>query len=239
MKTIFMNTLNSKTNKSNRFVYQFTDQLNLKNPNKNIVLANLSVYYTWKNIQSEYNNNQFKTSAPTWNDEFDLLDGSYSVFNIQDCFDYIIKKHETITDTDNPPVEIDVTEIKNRIAFKIKTGYKLELLSEETMQLLGSSKNVIGKYKNGELVPKLETVEVILVHCNSVNNNYQQASKGLFTFVPNKQFGKLITIAPYSPTMLKTTNAEFSFIEIWFTDLNNRPLEIEDNVNIALIIGTT
>ena len=163
----------------------------------------------------EYNNNnKFKISAPTWNDEFNLPDGSYSVFDIQDCFEYIIKKHETITDTDNPPVETDVNEIKNRIVFKIKTGYKLELLTEETMQLLGSSKKVIDKNKNGELAPKLETLEVVLVHCNLVNNNYQRASKVLFTFEPNKQFDQLITITPHSPTVLKTTNADFSFIEI-------------------------
>ena len=117
METIFMNTLNSKRNKPNRFVYQFTDKLNLKNPNKNIALANLSIYYTWKNIKSEYKNNKLKISPPTWNDEFNLLDGSYSVFDIQDCFEHIIKKHETITDTDNPFVEIDVNQIKNRIAF--------------------------------------------------------------------------------------------------------------------------
>ena len=105
------------------------------------------------------------------------------------------------------------------------------------MQLLASSKKVIDKIKNGELVPRLETVEIVLVHCNLVNNNYQQASKVLFTFVSNKQFAQLTTIRPNSPTMLKTTNAEFSFIEIWFTDQNNRPLEIKDNVNITLIIG--
>ena len=91
--------------------------------------------------------------------------------------------------------------------------------------------------KDGEMVPRLETVEVVLVNCNLVSNNYQQASKVLLTFAPNKQFGQLITITPHSPTMLKTTNAEFSFIEILFTDQHNRPLEIEDNLNIALIIG--
>ena len=91
-----MNTLNSKTNKPNRFLYQFTHKLNLKNPNKNIALANLSIYYTWKNIKSEYNNNKFKISAPTWNDEFNLPDGSYSVFDIQDCFEYIIKKQKPL-----------------------------------------------------------------------------------------------------------------------------------------------
>ena len=106
------------------------------------------------------------------------------------------------------------------------------------MQLLGSLKKVIDKSKDGEITPRLETVEVILVHCNLVNNNYQQACKVLFTFVVlNKQFGQLITIKPHSQTMLKTTNAEFIFIEIWFTDQNNRPVEIEDNVNITLIIG--
>ena len=164
-----------------------------------------------------------------------MFDGPYSVSDIQDYFEYIIKKHETIAD--NPPEKIYVNKIKNRIAFKIKTGYKLELLSEETMQLLGSSKRDIDKNKDGEIVPILETVQVVLVHCNLVNNNYQQASKMLFAFVPNKQFGQLIIITPHSLTMLKTTNAEFSFIEIWFTDQNNRPLQIEANVNITLIIG--
>ena len=135
-------------------------------------------------------------------------------------------------------IQIYVNEIKNRIVFKIKTVYKLELLTEEAMQLLGSSKKVIDKNKDGEIVPRLEPVEVVLVHCNLVNNSYQQASKVLFIFVPNKQFGQLITITPHSLTMLKTTNAEFSFIEIWFTDQNNRLLEVEDNVNITLLIGT-
>ena len=109
------------------------------------------------------------------------------------------------------------------------------MLSLETMKLLGSTKEDVDKDKNGEDVPKLESVEVVLVHCNLVNNSYQQASKVLFTFVPNKQFGQLITISPHSLTMLKTTNSEFPFIQVWFTDQNNRPLE--DSVNITLIIG--
>ena len=227
--------MKSKTNESNRFFYQFTDKLNLKNPNKNIALANFSIYYTWRNIKSKCNNNKFKIHAPTWNDEFNLPNGSYSVSDIQDYFEYIIKKHETIAD--NPSVQIYANKIKNRIVFKIKTGYKPELLTEKTMQLLGSSKKVIDKNKDGGIVPKLEAVKVVLVHCNLLNNSHQQASKVLFSFVPNKQFVQLITIPPHSPTMLKTTNAEFSFIEIWFADQNIRSLEIEDNVNITLIIG--
>ena len=232
-----MNTENSKTNEPHRFRLSLADKLNLKNPNKNIALGNLSICYTWKNIKSAYNNNRFKIFPPTWNDTFDLPDVSYSIADIQDYFEFIIKKHETLTE--NPPVQIHPNKIKNRIVFKINMGYKLELLSPETMKLLGSTKKDVDQDKDGEDVPKLESVEVVLVHCNLVNNNYQQASKVLFTFVPNKQFGQLINISPRSLTMLGTTNTEFSFIEVCFTDQNSEPLEIEDNVNLALIIGLT
>ena len=200
-----------------------------------MALANLSIYYTWKNIKSAYNNNKFKISAPTWNDEFDLPDGSYSIADIQDYLKFIIKKRKTLTE--NPPVQSYLNKIKNRIVFKVKTGYKLELLSPETMKLLGITTKDVGQDKGGEDVPKLESADVVLVHCNLVNNNYQQAQKVLFTFVPNKQFGQLIKISPHSLTMLSTTNTEFSSIEVWFTDRNSEPLEIEDNVNVTLIIG--
>ena len=105
------------------------------------------------------------------------------------------------------------------------------------MKLLGSTKKDVDQDKDGEDVPKLESVEVVLVHCNLVNNNYQQASKVLFTFVSSKQFGQLINILPHSLTMLSTTNAEFSSIKVWFTDQNSEPLEIEHNVDMTLIIG--
>ena len=91
MEAIFMNTENSKTNGPHMFKLDLTDKLNLKHPNKNMTLANLSIYYTWKNIKSEYKSNKFKISAPTWNDTFDLPDGSYSISDIQDYFEFIIK----------------------------------------------------------------------------------------------------------------------------------------------------
>ena len=174
----------------------------------------MSIWYTWKNIKSAYSNNKFNISAPTWNDTSFFPDSSYSIEDIQDYFEFIIKKHETLTE--NPPVQIYPNKIKNRIVFKIKTGYKLELLSSETMKLLGSIKKDV---EHGEDVPKLESVEVVLVRCNLVNRNYQQASKVSFTFVPNKQFGQLINIASHSLTMLSTKNTEFSFIEVWFNNL--------------------
>ena len=133
-----MNTENSKTNEPHRFRLSLADKVNLKDPSKNMALANLSIYYTWKNIKSAYSNNKFKISAPTWNDEFDLPDGSYSIADIQDYFEFIIKKHDTLAEI--PPVQMYPNKIKNRIIFKVKTGQKLELLSSEMMKLLGSTK---------------------------------------------------------------------------------------------------
>ena len=166
METIFMNTKNSKTNEPHRFKLDLTDKLNLKNPNKNMALANLSMYYTWKNIKTEYNNNKFKISASTWNETFDLPDGSCSIADIQDYIEFIIKKYETLTE--NPSIQIYANKIKNRIIFKIKNGYKLELLIPETMKLLGNTKKVVDKDKNGENLPKLEIVKIVLVHCNLI-----------------------------------------------------------------------
>ena len=117
IETIFMNTENSKTNEPHRFKLDLTDKLNLKNPNKNMALANLSIYYTWKNIKSEYNNNKFKISAPAWNDTFNLPDGSYSIADIQDYFEFIIKKHEILPE--NPPIKIYPNKIKNRVVNRI------------------------------------------------------------------------------------------------------------------------
>ena len=115
-----MNTENSKTNEPHKFKLDLTDKLNHKNPNKNMYLANLSIYYTWKNIKCEYKNNKFKISAPAWNDTFDLPDGSYSIADNQGYFEFIIKKHQE-TLTENPPIHIYPNKIKNRIIIKIKT----------------------------------------------------------------------------------------------------------------------
>ena len=199
-----------------------------------MALANWSIYYTWKSIKSEYNN-KIKVFGPTWNETFDLPDGSYSIAEIQDYSEFIIKKHETFTE--NLPVPIYPNQIKNRIVLKIKTCYKLELLTPETMNLLGSTKQDFDKDKNGENVPKLESFEVVLVHCNLVKNDYQHASKVLFTFIPNKEFGELINISPHAFTMMTTVNNEFSSVELWFADPVSKALETEDNVDLTLIIG--
>ena len=133
METIFTNGKNSKTSESHKFRLDLTDKLNLEDPKKIIALANLSIYHTWKNIKSEYNNNKFKISAPDWDDSFNLLTGSYSISDIRYYFEFIIKKHKILTE--NPLIQIHPKKKKNRIIFKLKIGYKLELLIPETMRL--------------------------------------------------------------------------------------------------------
>ena len=231
-----MNSENSKTSKPHVLILKLTNKLDLRIGEKIIALSNLSIYYTWKNIKSSYNNNKFKISAPTWNNKFELPDVSYSVSNIQDYFEYIFKKHGE--NTDKPSVQIYVNEIENRATFKIKDGCSLELLTPETMKLLGWTENKITREKNGENVPHLEITEVVLVHCNVANNDYQQDSRVLYTFVPNKPFGNLLELEISSThhIILKTFNSEFQYIQVWFTDQNSQPLELEDRINITLVI---
>ena len=155
-----------------------------------------------------YKNGKFKISSPTWNEEFELPDGSNSVPDIQVYFEYILKRYRE--KTNNPSITIYVNKIENRITLKIKTGYCLELLATETMELLGSTKSKINKDGNGENVPHLKITEVILVHCIIVNNNYQQDSRVLYTFVPNISFGQLLDISQKKVIFLKTFNSEFS-----------------------------
>ena len=120
-----MNSENSKTSKLHVLILKLTDKLDLRGGEKSIALSNYSIYYTWKNLKSAYNNNKFKTSTPTWNDKLQLPYGSYSVSDIQDYFEYILKKHGD--NTDNPSIKIYVNKIENSITYKIKTGYHLEL----------------------------------------------------------------------------------------------------------------
>ena len=134
MGTFFMNSKNSKTSEPYKFKYDLIDKLYLRNPNKNMALANLSIYYTWKNVKSTYNNNNFKISATTWNETFDLPDGSYNISEIQDYIEYIIKKHETAGE--NAPILIYANTINNRIVFKIKSGYKIRIIIKRNNEII-------------------------------------------------------------------------------------------------------
>ena len=125
-------------------------------------------------------------------------------------------------------------KLKIGLHLKLKKGYSLDLLTPETMKLLGSTENKIIKDKNGENVPHLEITEVLLVHCDIVNNDYPQDSRVLYTFVPNKPTGSLSEISPTNHIFLKTFNSEYNEIKVWFTDQNSQPLEIEDRINLRM-----
>ena len=227
MDTIFMNSENSKTSKYYVLALKLTDKLDLRRAQKTVALSNLGIHYTWKNIKSSHNNNKFKISAPRWSEEFKLPDGSYSISDIQDYFEYILKKHSE--NVDNPSIRIYVNKIENRITFKIKIGFYLEILPPETIILLGGAESKITK-------DNLEAVELVLVHCNLANNDYQQDSRILYTFVPKKTFGSLLEISPTNHVFLKTFNSEFQEIKISFTDQTSKPLEVADRINVTLII---
>ena len=181
-----MNSEKSKTSDSHKLLLNLLDKTNLKRIHKCVVLPSLSFYYKCKSIKKANKNNKLKILAATWNEEFELLDRSNSVSAIQGYFGYTIKKHEKITD--NLSIMIIIIKTKKLITFKTKAGYYCEVLIPETMKWT--------KYENSEIVPHEEITEIVLAHCNFVNSDYQQDTRGLYTFVPNKSFGQLLDISP-------------------------------------------
>ena len=163
----------------------------------------------------------YKARKMTINSKYQLQHG---MINLNYQMDHILS------------IKIYVNKIENRITFKIKTGYSLELLTPETITLHGSTENKVAKDKNGENVPDLQITEVILVHCTIVNNDYQQDSRDLYTFVPNKLFDSLLEISPKNHIFLKKFNSKFQSVEVWFTDQNSQSLEIEYRINLTPVI---
>ena len=173
MNTIVTNSNNSKMSDPHKLLINLTDKIDLRRKDKYIALSNISIYYKWKNTKKSYKNNKFKISAPTWNEEFELLDGSYSISYIQDYFENILKKHKAKTVSPSIRICIYTNKIENRITSKIKTEYFRELLTLEKIKLPGSTKSKI-QDENGENVPDIEITGVALMHCNVVNNNYKK-----------------------------------------------------------------
>ena len=234
MDIIFINSENGRTSEYHVLILKLADKLDLRRAQKSVALSNLSIYYKLRNVKNTYNNKSFKISAPTWSEEFKLPYGSYSISDIQDYFDYILKKHSE--SPDNPSIKIYVNKIENTVTFKTKNEYYLELFRPETMKLLGSAESKITKNKNGENVPHLEVVELVLVQCNIIKNNYQRDSRIFYTFFPNKPFGSLLEISSTNNVLLKTFKLEFQEIKVWFTDQTSKPLEVEDKINLTLVI---
>ena len=176
-------------------------------------------------------------SGPTWSEDVTIPDGSYEISQIQNYFlDEGIKKHESnVKSTEQSPILIYANRILNRVSFRIKTDYKVELLTNETMRLLGDGP-IIATTKNGENVPRLEIVRNVLVFYNLVENAYLQDSKLLFSFVFNSRFRSFLSITPQVLKYCDTVDSIFDYIEISFKDQNGRPLEIDDDITASIII---
>ena len=230
MSNIFMSTENGKTSDPNIFILYFTDKIDLRG-NKKIALSDLSMHR--RTIQ----NNKFRLSRPTWSEDVTIADGSYEIFQIQNYFlDEVINKLESnVKSNEQSLILIHANRILHRVSFRIKKRYRLELLTNETMRLLGDGP-IIDITKNGENVPKLEIVRNVLVFCNLVENVYLQDRKLLFSFVPHSRFGSLFSITPNVLKYCDTLDSIFDYIEISFADQNSRPLEIDDDIRVKIII---
>ena len=250
MDTIFMNSANSKTPKPNRLILRLQNKMDLSLRKKSVALANLSIYYSWKNISSELKNNKliigYDDSDQEWT--VPIVDGSYSAKTISD---YIFGSIEENRDRDkdsfwnnakkrgDEPSEIFKLyhdKIRNRTAYVIKNKYYIKLPTKEIRHLLGISKEKIEGSDYGDLVPQIEPVTAVLVNCNIVDNEYQRNSKLLYSFVPDKPFGSLLHIEPKSEIFAKTFAGGFYDINVWFTDQNGNDLKIEDAISLTLVI---
>ena len=176
-------------------------------------------------------------SGPAWSEDVTVPDSSYEISQMRNYFlDEVVKKHASnVKSNEQSPILIYANRMLNRVSFRIKTGYKLELLTNETMRLLGDGP-IIDTTKNSENVPKLEIVRNVLVFCNLVENVYVQDRKLLFSFVPNSRFGSLLSITPQVLKYCDTVDSIFDFIEISFAHQNGRPLEIDDDITVTIII---
>ena len=176
-------------------------------------------------------------SGPAWSEDVTIPDSSYEISQMQNYFlDEVVKKHASnVKSNEQSPILIYANRMLNRVSFRIKTGYKLELLTNETMRLLGDGP-IIDTTKNSENVPKLEIVRNVLVFCNLVENVYVQDRKLLFSFVPNSRFGSLLSITPQVLKYCDTVDSIFDCIEISFAHQNGRPLEIDDDITVTIII---
>ena len=236
MDTIFMSTANSKTPQNHRLSLRLVSKMEPSYVKKSVDLSNLFRYYNWKIICSVLKNNKFEIGGNGWKKDFDLPDGSYSVKDISDYFKEVFKKYDKTYDKDNPGVYIYADKVRNRIDFMIHNRYYLKLLTRETMELLGSSKELIDKDKTGELIPKIENVNLVLVQCNLEDNAYQTQSKVLYNFVPVKPYGSLLNIEPKNNLFLRAYGEQFYNIHIWFTDQDDNPLAVEDSISLTLMI---
>lgn len=231
MDTIVLTTANSKTTEPNRYSYKLTNAMHLDN--HYVCLSNLSMYYTWKNVRESYNNNKLTYKIKDKQVDIVFPDGSYS---IKDINNYLHLKMIANNDAprDDYPISIYANPTFNRVSIVIKSDCEL-LLEDGMAHILGFSNLTVTNTSHGDLVPMVERVETVLVHCNLAQNTFTQDSSLIFSFVPDSSFGTQLHQKPNFPLWRKTRkNSEISEIDVWFTDQLYRPLEIEDNILVEI-----
>ena len=250
MDTIFMNSTNSKTPKANRLTLRLQSKMDLSVRKKSVALANLSIYYSWKNISPELKNDKLIIGNEKATQEWTvpIISGSYSAKTLSDYIIGAIKENKdkekdsfwnkTKARGDNPEEVFKLyhDRVRNRTAYIIEEGYYIKLPTKEIRDMLGISKRKIGGSNYGDLVPQIEPVTAVLVHCNIVDNDYQRDSKLLYSFVPDKPFGSLLSVEPKSERFTKTFGGGFYDISVWFTDQAGHELDIEDAISLTLVI---
>lgn len=236
MDTIFINSTNAKTSNSNKLSLRLVNKIDLSYTKESVVLANLSIHYSWKNITASLKNNIIiiGTVGPDGGKvdyPITMEDGSYSIKDMQSYISFELRKQNLFPKGKRPEniIIIYPNEIRNRIVFFVEKGFYLKLPSKELRELHGSTEKIIDKSKTRELVPKIEPVTAVLVHCSLSDNEYQKDSNLLYTFVPNKPFGSFLDIEPRSTIFVNVYGTLLYNIDVWFTDQDNNPLDIEDS----------
>ena len=240
MNTIVLTNSNAGTNQKHKLSLKLTTPMRLENCV--VCVSDISLYYSWPNIKSEYKNNTFKYKRTTDNREFEIKipDGSYDVKDINSYLRFVMKNNgEKEDDKGKYPIELYANNVYQRVTIVTKDKYILELPIEGLGQVLGFTKVAaqgakhvyIGpdKEQNGDEIPQIEPVESVSVHCNLVNNKYQLENSLIYSFTPDKSFGHLLNIKPYFPYWRNArNNTDISEIQVWFTDQDNKPLDIQD-----------
>lgn len=231
MDTIVLTTANSKTTEPHKYSYKLTNAMHLDN--HYVCLSNLSIYYTWKNIRASYSNNWLRYRVRDKDVDVIIPDGSYSVKDINNYMHLVMMTNKDAA-KDDYPISIYPNPTLNRVSVVVKPDCSL-VLGKGMAHVLGFSNHTITTTSHGDLVPKLERVEAVLVHCNLAQNNFTQDSSLIFSFVPDSAFTTQLHQKPNFPLWRQTRkNSEIREIDIWFTDQLYRPLQIEDNILIEI-----
>ena len=237
MDLSILSTGNAKTSENHKLRLELISDLRLENAV--ISLSHLSLYYTWKNFLSKYNNVTCEYTHIPSNTlvKITIPDGSYSVRDLNNYIHHVMSSNNHVNSDESFGINIYANPVYNRITIKVSNDYEFNII-DGLRQTLGFSQSPLtnGDF-NGEDTPQIEKVNNVLVHCNLVNNRVVNDSSVIHSFVPNNSFGSILSISPNYPFWHNTRNASFKDIEVWLTDQNNEPLDIEDNILVELQIS--